>query len=59
MAKKESMRYTLYGELDGMTIGRLREILYAYADDAVIDVRSESCPWTDQDEDFFVIVREE
>ena len=58
MDKKESVRYTLYGELDGMTIGKLREILNEYADNAVIDVRSESCPWTDQDEDFFVIVRE-
>jgi hypothetical protein len=59
MAKKESMRYTLYGELDGMTIGRLREILDAYPDDAVIDVRSESVDWSPRDEDFFVIVREE
>lgn len=59
MAKNESLEYTLYGDLDGMTIADLREMLSEYPDDARVDVRSEKVygygGWTDEDKEFFVI----
>jgi hypothetical protein len=61
--RKESTEYTLYGDLNGMTVAQLREILSEFPDDAQIDVRSEKVygygGWTDQDREFFVFVWEE
>ena len=55
---KKSCTYTLYGDLDGMTVADLRAMLADYPDDAVIDVQSEKVygygGWTDQDQEFFV-----
>ena len=38
---KESQQFSLYGDLDGLSVERLREILSEYPADARIDVRSE------------------
>ena len=61
--RKESCTYTLYGDLEGITVADLREMLDNYPDDAVIDVRSEKVygygGWTDEDTEFFVFVWEE
>jgi len=55
---KQSCTYTLFGDLDGMTVRELRSMLADYPDDAVIDVQSEPeygrGGWTDQDREFFV-----
>ena len=63
MARRESQEFTLYGDLDGMTVERLRDLLAEYPSDARIDVRSEKVyqigGWSDQDRDFFVIVWDE
>jgi len=63
MARKESTEFTLYGDLDGISVERLRELLSEYPADARIDVRSEKVyqigGWSDQDREFFVIVWEE
>jgi hypothetical protein len=62
MARKESGEFTLFGDLEGITVARLREMLDDYPLDAVIDVRSErglSGGWTDQDREFFVFTWEE
>lgn len=40
--RKESVEYTLYGDLDGMTVAKLREMLNNYPDSAIIRVRSEN-----------------
>lgn len=56
--KTESAEFTLYGDLDGMTVGDLRRMLDDYPEHAVIDVRSEKI-WSDQERDFFVIKWEE
>lgn len=60
---RKSVEYTLYGDLDGMTVKDLRRMLDDYPDDAVIDVGSEKVygygGWTDQDREFFVIRWEE
>ena len=59
--RKESTEYTLYGDLDGMTVKDLRDLLAEFPDDARIDVRSEPVygygGWTDQE--LFVFVWEE
>ena len=57
--RKKSCEYTLYGDLDGMTVARMREMLADYPDDAVIDVRSEKVYGSDEDKEFFVITWEE
>jgi len=60
--RKESCEYTLYGDLDGMTVARLRDLLSKFPDDAVIDVRSEtvySGIGTTDERDFFVFRWEE
>ena len=61
--RKESCTYTLYGDLEGITVADLREMLDNYPDDARIDVRSEKVygygGWTDQDQEFFVFTWEE
>jgi len=61
--RKESCEYTLYGDLDGMTVADLRRMLDDYPDDARIDVRSDKVygygGWTDKDRDFFVFRWEE
>lgn len=59
MTKTESGEFTLFGDLDGITVARLREMLDDYPLDAVIDVRSEKVQWTDQDREFFVFTWEE
>lgn len=57
---KESQSYTLYGDLDGMTVGELINMLEDYPTDAQIDVRSEKVygygGWSDQGREFFVVV---
>ena len=63
MARKESAEVTLFGDLDGMSVGDLRRMLDEYPDDARVDVRSEKVygygGWTDQDREFFVFTWEE
>lgn len=60
MVKKTSTTYTLYGDLDGMTVADLRAVLKDYPDDARIDVRSEPVygygGWTDREQESFVFV---
>ena len=52
-----SIKYTLYGDLDGKTVAELRSWLAEYPDDARVDVQSRpylsSDGWVDQD--YFVI----
>lgn len=61
--KTESAEFTLYGDLDGMTVGDLRRMLDDYPEHAVVDVRSEKIyiqgGWSDQEREFFVIKWEE
>ena len=61
MARKESAEFTLFGDLEGITVARLREMLDDYPLDAVIDVRTEKVygygGWTD--EEFFVFTWDE
>lgn len=63
MARQESTEFSLYGDLDGMSVERLRDMLAEYPSDARIDVRSEKVygygEWTKQDREFFVIVWDE
>jgi hypothetical protein len=63
MARKESAEFTLFGDLEGITVARLREMLDEYSGDAVIDVRTEKVygygGWTDEDREFFVFTWEE
>ena len=63
MARKESAEFTLFGDLEGITVARLREMLDEYPLDAVIDVRTEKVygcgGWTDEDREFFVFTWEE
>ena len=63
MSKKESAEYSLFGDLEGMTVKRLRDLLSEYPDDAHICVRTEPIyifgGWSDQEREFFVIVWEE
>ena len=58
--RKESAAFTLYGDLDGMTVADLRRMLDEYPEDAQIVVRSEKVyqygGWSDQDREFFHIV---
>jgi hypothetical protein len=58
--RKESEAFTLYGDLDGMTVADLRRMLDQYPEDAQIVVRSEKVyqygGWSDQDREFFHIV---
>jgi hypothetical protein len=61
--RKESVEYTLFGDLDGMTVADLRRLLDDYPDDARIDVVSEKVygygGWTANDREFFVFSWEE
>jgi hypothetical protein len=61
--RKESSKFTLYGDLDGMTVADLRSMLDEFPDDARIYVRSEKVygygGWSTDDQDFFVIRWEE
>lgn len=63
MSRKESGEFSLWSDLDGMTVGDLRDRLSEYPSDARIDVRSEKVygigGWTNQDREFFVIVWDE
>jgi len=63
MKKQESTSYTLYGDLDGMTVEDMIALLEDYPRDARIDVRSEKVygygGWTDQEQESFVITWEE
>lgn len=58
--RKESAAFTLYGDLDGMTVADLRRMLDEYPEDAQIVVRSEKVyqygGWSDQDREFFHFV---
>jgi hypothetical protein len=42
MTRRESTSYSLYGDLEGMSVASLRELISDLPDDAVIDVREES-----------------
>ena len=59
---KTSHGYTLFGDLDGLTVAEVRELLDEYPDDARIDARSERVygygGWTDQEQELFVFVWE-
>lgn len=59
---KESKKFSLYGDLDGMTVRDLITMLEEYSDDARIDVRSETKygfgGYTNAEDEFFVIVEE-
>jgi len=63
MAKQKSAEFTLFGDLDGMSVGDLRRMLDEYPGDARVDVRTEKVygygGWTDQDREFFVFTWEE
>jgi len=64
MARKESQEFTLYGDLDGISVERLRDLLSEYPADARIDVRSEKVYqigglMPGEDRDYFVIVWDE
>jgi len=60
MKKKKSAGYTVFGDLDGMTVAELREMLDEYPEDAYIDAQSEPVygygGWTDQQREFFVFI---
>jgi hypothetical protein len=62
MAQKESAEFTLFGDLDGISVGDLRRMLDEYPDDARVDVRTEKVygygGWTDEDREFFVFTWE-
>jgi len=59
MTKRESTTYTLYGDLDGMSVRDLIALLEEYPEDARVDVRSKKKygygGWTDEDQEFFVV----
>ena len=61
--RKESAAFTLYGDLDGMTVADLRRMLDNYPEDAQIVVRSEKVyeygGWSNQDREFFHVVWKE
>ena len=61
MTTKKSCDYTLFGDLDGLTVAEVRKLLDEYPEDARIDARSEPVygygGWTDQE--LFVFVWEE
>jgi len=63
MTTKTSCDYTLFGDLDGLTVAEVRELLDEYPDDARIDARSERVygygGWSDNDRELFVFVWEE
>ena len=63
MARKESAEFSLWGDLDGATVGDLRRMLDEDPADARIDVRSEKVyqfgRGGDQDREFFVITWDE
>lgn len=56
--RKESARHTLFGDLDGMTVAEIREMLAKYPDHARLNVYSEPeygyGGWTDRECEFFV-----
>jgi len=63
MTIKTSCDYTLFGDLDGLTVAEVRKLLNEYPDNARIDARSEPVygygGWTDQEQELFVFVWEE
>ena len=63
MARQESTEFTLWGDLDGMTVADLRRLLDSFPEDARVDVRSEKVyvvgGWSDQDREFFVFTWDE
>tara|TARA_R110000772_G_scaffold178903_1_gene290298 strand:- start:311 stop:481 length:171 start_codon:yes stop_codon:yes gene_type:complete len=50
-----SIKYTLYGDLDGKTVAELRAMLAEYPDDARVDVRSRHTHSALVEEEYFVI----
>lgn len=60
---KKSMAYTLFGDLEGMTVADLREMLNSYPDHARVDAESEPVPGAfgsnSCDREFFRFVWEE
>ena len=63
MARKESQEFTLYGDLDGISVEQLHDLLSKYPADSRIEVRSEKVYSREageaKDLDFFVIVWDE
>lgn len=61
MARKESREFTLFGDLDGMTVAEIREWLDQFSDDARLDARTEyeGVIGGNLDREFFVFIREE
>jgi len=57
MAKQESAEFTLFGDLDGKSVGDLRRMLDEYPVYARVDVRADQ-GWSDQDREFFVFTWE-
>jgi len=51
----KSIEYTLYGDLEGMSVAELRAILARYPDDHRVDVNSRYDIATGREEDYFVI----
>lgn len=61
MARKESKEFSLFGDLDGMTVAEIREWLDQFSDDARLDARTEYEPVIggNFDREFFVFIWEE
>ena len=57
--KHESPPLTLWGDLDGKTVEQVVAMLLAYPAVAVIDARTRPEPWTDTEEDYFVLTWED
>ena len=58
MARKESKEFSLFGDLDGMTVAEIREWLDQFSDDARLDARTEY-EGVIVDREFFVFIWEE
>ena len=56
--KHESDPLTLWGDLDGKTVEQVVAMLQAYPSGAVIDARTSS-DWYGEEEDFFVLTWED
>lgn len=54
--KRESGEYTLYGDLHGETVKKLKELLDLYPEDAVLDVRVDysDCSTFSRGHEYFV-----
>lgn len=48
--------YSLFGDLDGMTVRDLREMLDKYSDETVLDARSRTTYSGKETEEYFVFI---